>query len=663
VKPDKVYLVNKWHAVYHFVLLYVVIFFSSYSADATIKLPQLVSNHMVLQRNIELKIWGWASPGEKVSIKFNGINKSTIASADGKWLIKFPKMKEGGPYKMVLKGENEIVLTDILIGDVWFCSGQSNMVLPIERLKEKYPDEVAHDSFPEIRNFFVPTKIDITRVYEDLPPGKWVSAVGADLLTFGGLTYFFSKQLYQKYHIPIGIINSSVGGYSIDAWMSADALNLFPKRTEQLKNLLDTNYINHLSRNNPPNEKTRAGHKAEVDKGISGPVNWTDPDYVPKNWHKFWLPGYWADQGVKDLHGIIYFRKEINVPASMTGMPAKLFLGRIVDADSTFVNGKFVGNITYQYPPRRYTVPSGLLRPGKNIIVVKLVNDFGKGGFVPDKNYSLNANGEKIDLRGDWTYQVGLVQNLQKNEGYGSYEWNTQNSLTGLYNTMVAPAINYGIRGFIWNQGEADCNNPREYAKYLPELIKDWRNKWNEGDVPFLYSQLPGFMEVEYSPSESDWAQLRQSQWETLTVPNTGMAVTIDVGEWNDIHPLDKKDVGERLAYWAEHFSYGSKDSDYSAPIYQSYKIEGNKIILNFSHIGSGFVIKGGGDPYYFSIAGADRKYVWANAKIDGNRVIVWSDEISNPVAVRYAWANNPEGANLYNKKGLPVSPFSTDDQ
>ena len=371
MKPAKVYLVNKWRTVYHFALLHMVILFSSFSADATIKLPQLVSNHMVLQRGIELKIWGWALPGEKVNVQFNGNTRSTITAADGKWQVKFPAMKEGGPYKMVLKGENEIVLTDILIGDVWFCSGQSNMVLPMERLKEKYPDEVAHDSFPEIRNFFVPTKVDITKVYEDLPPGKWVSAVGVDLLTFGGLTYFFSKQLYQKYHIPIGIINSSVGGYSIDAWMSADALSLFPKLTEQLKNLLDTNYINHLSRNNPPKEKTGTFHKAEVDKGISGPVNWTDPDFVPKNWHKFWLPGYWADQGVKDLHGIIYFRKEINVPASMTGMPAKLFLGRIVDADSTFVNGKFVGNITYQYPPRRYTVPSGLLKPGKQYYCYK----------------------------------------------------------------------------------------------------------------------------------------------------------------------------------------------------------------------------------------------------------------------------------------------------
>jgi sialate O-acetylesterase len=661
--PDILTIMNSRFHSFRFILLLFIFLIIYLPAGANVRLPQLVSNHMVLQRNMKLKIWGWALPGEKVSVRFNGNTVNVITSTDGRWLVTLQAMKEGGPYTMVIKGKNQIVLSDILIGDVWFCSGQSNMVLPMERIKEKYPEEVANDSFPGIRNFFVPTKIDITKVYGDLPPGKWVSAVGTDLLTFGGLGYFFAKQLYLKYHIAIGIINSSVGGYSIDAWMSADALNKFPELADQLKNLLDSDYINNLSQNNSSKLISAGVRTTMPDKGITGPIKWTDPGYTPVNWHRFWLPGYWADQGVKELHGVIYFRKEINVPVSMTGMPAKLFLGRIVDADSTFVNGQFVGNITYQYPPRRYTIPAGILKTGRNIIVVKLVNDFGKGGFVPDKNYSLNANGEKIDLRGDWTYQVAQVQNLQKYEGYGSYEWGTQNSLTGLYNTMVAPAINYGIRGFIWNQGEADCNNPGAYAKYLPALINDWRNKWNEGEIPFLYSQLPGFMEVEYSPSESDWAQLRQSQLKTLKLANTGMAVTIDVGEWNDIHPLDKKDVGERLAFWAEHLSYGSRDSDYSGPIYQSYKIEGNRMIISFSNTGSGLMVKGGGDLYYFSITGADKKFVWAQAKIDGDKISVWSDVVPDPVAVRYAWANNPEGANLYNKKGLPASPFETDDR
>ena len=640
-----------------------IILFTAFSASANLRLPQLISNHMVLQRNAYFKIWGWASPGEKISIYFNGRRENTVTGVDSNWQVSFPAMKEGGPFKMIIKGDNEITLNDILIGDVWFCSGQSNMVLPMERLKEKYPYEAENDSFSEIRNFFVPTSADINHVHDDLPPAKWVSAAGADLLQMGGLTYFFAKQLYQKYHIPIGIINSSVGGYSIDAWMSAEALHEFPAMETKIKDLKDSNYIDNLIRNKPVKEADDALSSTAPDKGITGPVKWIDPDFVPENWHRFWLPGYWADQGVKGLHGILYFRKEIDVPASMTGVPAKLFLGCIVDADSTFVNGKFVGNITYQYPPRRYNLPPGILKSGKNIIVIKLTNTSEKGGFVPDKNYSLNANGQKIDLRGDWIYQVGQVQNPYKDEGYGSYDWITHNSPAGLYNTMVAPANHYAIKGFVWYQGEADWSNPKDYAKYLPALINDWRNKWNEGEIPFLYAQLPGFMEVEYSPSESDWARLRQSQLESLVLPNTGMAVTIDIGEWNDIHPMDKKDVGERLALWAEHLAYGSNDPDYSGPVYQSYQIEGNKIVLHFIHIGTGFMVRGGGILYYFSIAGADKKYVWANAKIEGDKIIVWNDKIQKPVSVRYAWANNPEGANLYNKKGLPASPFETDSK
>jgi sialate O-acetylesterase len=228
---------------------------------------------------------------------------------------------------------------------------------------------------------------------------------------------------------------------------------------------------------------------------------------------------------------------------------------------------------------------------------------------------------------------------------------------------MAAPAINFAIKGFIWYQGEANTTRAKEYAKLLPALIADWRNKWGGGNIPFLYAQLPNFMEADYSPEESDWAQLRQSQLEALAVPNTGMAVAIDAGEWNDIHPLDKKDVGERLALWAQHLAYGAKELVYSGPIYRSSIVEGNKMVLTFSNTGSGLVVKGGGDLYYFAIAGADKKYVWAKARIEGNKVIVWNDTIANPVSVRYAWADNPEGANLYNKEGLPASPFETDDK
>jgi len=642
------------------IAFFIVFLFLIQLSNAAVRLPQLVGDNMVLQRDANVNIWGWAAVGEKVAVKFNGKSYHAVTGADGKWLIVLKPMKAGGPYTMDISGSNNISIKNILIGDVWFCSGQSNMVLPMERVKEKYPDEIASANYPEIRNFFVPTLADVTKLHDDLPPGKWVPASPENVMGFGAASYFFAKQIYLKYHIPIGLINSSVGGTPVEAWISEDGFKQFPQNEAMIKNYKDTAYMKNLTARRPV-----TGEKIPViepDKGVSGAKMWYDPTYVPQGWHKFWLPGYWADQGVKGLNGTVWFRKEIEVPASMTGKPAKLFMGRIVDADQTYVNGVLVGGVTYQYPPRRYELPSGLLKPGKNIVVVKIVNTAGKGGFVPDKPYFITTGDEKIDLRGDWLYQVGQV--LPPFRGFGGgAPFSAQNSPTGLYNTMVAPAINYTIKGMIWYQGEANSGKPKEYAQLLPALITDWRNKWKQGDLPFLYAQLPGFMEVNYSPSESDWAELRESQLKTLSVQNTAMAVAIDAGEWNDIHPLDKKDVGDRLALAGEHLAYGDKNVVYSGPIYQSYKTEGNKIILTFTNTGSGLMVKGGGDLYYFAIAGADKRYVWAKATIEGDKVIVWSDEVPNPVSVRYAWADNPEGANLYNKEGLPASPFTTDNQ
>jgi sialate O-acetylesterase len=645
---------------------YLLLFFLGLNlyVSATVRLPQLVSNQMVLQRDVALRIWGWADAGEKVVVSFNGKKVGTTTGKDGKWLVKLPAMKAGGPYKMTIKGSNLITLTDILIGDVWFCSGQSNMVLPMERLRERYPDEVATAHFPEIRNFFVPTAADVTKEYDDLPPGRWKPAVGENILGFGGVTYFFAKQLYQKYKVPIGIINASVGGVPIEAWMSKDAFAGFPAIEEQLKNFRDTAYMGNLSNKLKAQSLNRARPILPIDKGVSAPIKWTDPNFVPKNWHKFWMPGYWADQGVRALNGIIYFRKEVDVPASFINIKSKLYLGCIIDADSTFVNGQFVGNTTYQYPPRRYEIPTGLLKPGKNIIVVKVMSNSGKGGFVPDKNYAIAANGQQLDLRGEWFYQVAQVQPKADGNSFaeaGVRPIVAQNSPTGLYNTMAAPAIDYAIKGFLWYQGETNAGRPKEYAKLLPALINDWRSKWKQGNLPFIIAQLPNFMEVDYSPSESSWAQLRQSQLEALAVPNTGVTVNIDAGEWNDIHPLNKKVVGDRLALWAQHLAYGEKNVVYAGPIIQSATKDGNKVTLSFSHVGSGLTAKDGEELYYFSIAGADKKYVWAKAKIVGNQVLVWHDSITAPVSVRYAWADNPEGANLYNVEGLPAAPFEVE--
>jgi sialate O-acetylesterase len=634
----------------------ILFLFTGLATSAQVRLPQLIADKMVLQRGIPLKLWGWAAPSEQVELKFGGRSYRTRAGADSNWEVRLPPMTAGGPYTLDIRASNHLIVNDILVGDVWFCSGQSNMVLLMERVKEKYPEDIAGADFPEIRNFFVPTAADVTAVHPDLPHSGWKEANPADVLGFGAAMYFFARDLYRKYHVPIGIINSSVGGTPIQAWISAAGFEGMPAYAEQIARFTDTNNMGVILRRPMPADRS----KENPDLGLAGAVKWYSPDYDPVGWHPFWLPGYWVDQGVRGLNGVVWFRKEIDVPASLAGKPAKLFVGRIIDADETYLNGVKVGNITYQYPPRRYEVPAGLLKEGKNLLVVRVTNTSGKGGFVPDKRYELTDGFTHIDIRGDWQYKVGEVFPPRRETG-GPTMVSAQNEPTGLYNTMVAPAIRYGIKGFLWYQGEANTGNPHEYRQLLPALIADWRAKWQEGNLPFLYVQLPNFMEVQYSPSESQWAELREAELDALAVPNTGMAVTIDIGEWNDIHPLDKKDVGDRLALAAEKIAYGDSSVVASGPIYQSARVDGNKIILSFTGTGSGLMVKGGGELQQFAIAGADRKFVWADARIEGDHVIVSSPDVVIPYYVRYAWADNPEGANLYNKEGLPASPFRTD--
>jgi sialate O-acetylesterase len=312
-------------------------------------------------------------------------------------------------------------------------------------------------------------------------------------------------------------------------------------------------------------------------------------------------------------------------------------------------------------------VPANLLKVGKNIFVIKITNTAGKGGFVPDKPYCVFAGKDTIDLKGAWQYKVGEVY-IPRGGGLGGGGISAQNQPAALYNAMVAPVINYAIKGFLWYQGEANTGKAEEYAKLQPAMIVDWRNKWKQNDAPFLYAQLPGFMDYNYLPSESQWAALRESQLKSLSVPNTAMVVAIDLGEWNDIHPDNKKTVGDRFALAVEKIVYG-ENIVHSGPLYQSASIDGNKITISFTNIGSGLVFNdsfdtsptGGLQGAEFAIAGADKKFVWAKAKIDGDKIIVWNDDVKSPMYVRYAWADNPVNPNLYNKEGLPASPFRTD--
>ena len=618
-----------------------------------IRLPRLVRDSMILQRDIKINIWGWASKGEKVNIKFNKKNYKTVTDASGKWLIQLPSMKAGGPYTMDITGNNKIFIKDILIGDVWICSGQSNMVHQMSLHDVTYAKDIAEANYPQIRHFWIPTLTNLQGPQDDLPTGSWKSAVGNDVRPFSAVAFFFARQIYEKYHVPIGLINTSVGGTPIEAWTSEEGLKDFSSLINTIQKNKDTAYVNNINRRALSNT-TRPSPN---DLGMIGEKKWYEVSYVPKGWRPINIPGYWEDQGIKDLNGIVWYRREIDVPGSMIGQPAKVFLGRIVDADVLYINGRQVGNTTYQYPQRRYNVPADVLRSGKNIFVIKVTNTGGKGGFVPDKPYLLIAGLDTLNLKGFWQYKVGEVY---RPGGGGIGAIVAQNQPTALYNAMVAPLINYTIKGFVWYQGEANTNRAEEYAKLQPAMIADWRNKWKQTDAPFLYVQLPGFMDYNYLPSESNWAMLRESQLKSLSVSNTAMAVAIDLGEWNDIHPDNKKDVGERLALAAEKIAYG-ETIIYSGPIYQSSKVEGNKIIISFTNTGSGLITNDGEELGEFAIAGIDKKFVWAKAKIEGDKVIVWNDSVSDPMYVRYAWADNPVNPNLYNKEGLPASPFRTD--
>jgi sialate O-acetylesterase len=644
--------------------------FLAITSSGHVRLPKLVSDGMVLQRDAELKIWGWAASGEKVSIRFLNSTYRTDADDNGDWEVRLPRLDAGGPYEMQISASNSITIHDIMVGDVWVCSGQSNMELPMSRVSWNYPGEIEHSENKYIRQFLVPDKYDFNNPQKDftsgsLPAGQvgWRSASPENTPHFSAVAYFFGKELYEKYRVPVGLINSSLGGSPVESWISEDALKKFPQYFNEAKMFRDSTLITKIE--DADRARTNAWYTLlqKEDEGYKDPKDiWYSTTLNTSDWDSMKVPGYWADTKLGWVNGVVWFRKEVDIPSSMAGKPAKLMLGRIVDGDSSFVNGVFVGTVGYQYPPRRYDIPAGLLKTGENTICVRVISNAGRGGFVLDKQYAIVSGDTAINLEGEWKYRLGAE--MPPLMGQTFVRWKPM----GLYNAMIAPLVNYRIKGVIWYQGESNAGRPWDYRQLFTTMINDWREKWNEGDFPFLFVQLPNFMEAKSEPSESNWALLREAQLKTLSVPNTGMAVTIDIGEWNDIHPLDKKDVGERLFLVAEKIAYGDNSVDYSGPIYKSMKVDGNKIVLSFENIDGGLVAKGGEKLNGFAIAGADTHFVWAQAKIvqgtpfgENDRVIVWSDGITNPVAVRYAWADNPVGANLFNKGGLPASPFRTD--
>ncbi|MCP9767076.1 hypothetical protein EGI22_04085 [Lacihabitans sp. LS3-19] len=632
-------------------LFTLLLFFNILKVDAQIRLPKLISNDMVLQRDKPVKIWGWASPKEKITLTLNTKKYKTTADNDGNWELMLPSQIAASGQVINLKGKNDIILKNIAFGDVYFCSGQSNMVHQMELHHVLYAKDIAEANNENIRQFWIPTATNLVEKKDDYPNASWKVCTPENVRQFSAVAYFFAKKIYDKYKVPIGIINASVGGTPIEAWTSEDGLKDFSKIMEIIQKNKDTAYVNSFSRFKRPQIVSK-------DKGELESPKWFETAYQPKGWLPITVPGNWEDQGVNNLNGVVWYRKEINIPASMLNKPSKVFLGRIVDADALYINGVKVGQTGYMYPQRRYPIPNNLLKEGKNILVVKVTNNGGKGGFVPDKPYGLIAGNDTLALNGTWQYKVGEAFNPPSTV-YPSFS--AQNQPTSLFNAMAAPATKFTIKGFVWYQGESNAGRPQEYAALQKAQILDWRKQWSQGELPFLFVQLPNFMDANYLPSESQWAELREAQLKASNTLNTAMAVGIDLGEWNDIHPDNKKDVGERLAQAALQLVY-KENVVSSGPIFKNASIENNKITLSFEHVGGGLKSKDGEELREFAIAGADKKFKWATAKIVGDKIEVYNPEIAQPYYVRYAWADNPN-VNFYNVEGLPASPFRTDGQ
>ncbi|WP_274652100.1 sialate O-acetylesterase [Paenibacillus humicola] len=625
-----------------------------------IKLPRLIGDGMVLQRNAQVKIWGSAPAGEIVTVRFMEKSCSTIVDADGEWQVSLRTEEAGGPYDMVIEtgdGEERITVTNILLGDVWLCSGQSNMGMKMLSVQEVYPGDIARAGSDSIRQFLVPVKYDFERPQTDFEAGCWEAADPQSVLNFTAVGYFFAAKLYDKYRVPIGLINASLGGAPIESFMSEDALSPFAEYVEAAQKLKDNHYLEALAKADQQSGEAWYRNVNQNDAGMPDAGKpCFDSGYDASAWPSIKVPSYWEEEGLGHFNGVVWYRKDIEIPASLLGNPARLVLGHVVDEDTVYINGTRIGSNPNQYVPRKYELPESLLQEGKNSIVVRVVNTSGKGGFYKGKSYHLKIGDRIINLSGEWQYLIGVKSDPLPAPSF--IQWRP----LGLYNGMIAPVVRYAIKGVAWYQGESNAKKPDDYESLFKALIADWRKKWEQGDFPFLYVQLPNYMEPSGKPAASNWAQIREAQRRTLDVPGTGMAVTIDIGEWNDVHPVNKKDAGERLALAARKIAYGDESVVSSGPTLRSVKRDGSRIVLSFRDTGSGLIAKGADRPGHFAIAGTGRIFVWADAEIEGDCVAVWHDRIPSPVYVRYAWADNPEGANLYNREGLPASPFTTEE-
>ncbi len=649
--------------------------------SGNIEMPSIFSDNMVLQRNTDVSFWGKAEPNMKISINTTwGESSNTIVNSDGKWLTKIKTPQAGGPYEVNLQiGDSVITYKNVLIGEVWLCSGQSNMEMPVQGWLPANPilnskEEIEKANYPSIRLFTVARAISNKEEFNC--KGQWEECNPKTVATFSATAYFFGKNLYDELNIPVGLIHSSWGGTPVEAWTGAKFLGRekdFQKVLEDIKNSgPDIENYNEWLLTHPVVDvsKKEADNKwmnLDFNDSECSEINYTD-----SNWNVMNLPQYWESTEVGNFDGAVWFRKEIKIPPNWIGRDLVLELGPIDDMDRTYVNGFLIGSREkegYYNVDRVYNIPGSDVLPNKLVIAVRVVDNQGGGGLWGTKEklkiYPPGSN-EQISLASEWKYLPVAEYRDQKFFVFGAKGNNfnerptvklalTPYTPTLLFNGMINPLIPYSIKGVIWYQGEANTGNPEAYTTLFPLMIENWREEWNE-QFPFYYVQIAPFDYGDQTHSE----RLREAQLKTLLVPSTGMAVTLDIGDPNSIHPGDKEDVGDRLARWALAKNYNI-DIPYSGPIYKSMKVDGDKIILSFDYAQDGLIIKERNGENNFLIAGKDKVFKKATVKIDNDKLIISNKEIKNPLAVRYCFTNTSE-ATLFDNDGLPASSFRTDD-
>lgn len=644
--------------------LFVLIFVLS-PLSAKVQLPAIFSDNMVLQQKSSVPFWGTASPGKILKIKssWNNTTVQTTVEKDGRWKIEVPTPEYGGPFNIEISDGTKLELHNVLIGEVWLCSGQSNMEMPLAgwgRI-QNYEKEIAGANYPDIRLLRVEKSVAFKPTKDLLVRNKgWVTCSPKTISEFSSVAYFFGRNLYQDLHIPIGLIDASWGGTIAEAWTSAGSLKTMPDFKSPVAEIeqKSTNFSNLTAEFKQDSTKWQAQIK-EKDKGLSGgKAIWTGNDVSEADWKSIKVPGFWEETVLPDFDGVVWLRKTIDIPAEWQNKTLTLALDKIDDSDIAYYNGVEIGYTTDYTASRTYSIPAKLVKPGKVVITVRILDTGGGGGFYgEDKLMKLSlSENEFIPLAGTWQYKVGL--NLNELPA-APKTWNDPNQPTVLYNAMISPIIPFTIKGAIWYQGESNADKAYQYRELFPLLIKDWRKQW-ASDFPFYFVQLANYMPTLPEPAEAAWAELREAQLQTLHLENTGMAVTIDIGEGKDIHPKNKQEVGRRLSLIARANTYNEKVA-FSGPVYDSYRTEQHAIRVTFKQAETGLKTKDGKALKGFTIAGTDHKFHWADAVIEGNEIVVSCKDVENPIAVRYAWASNPV-CNLVNGEGLPASPFRTDD-